>query len=269
MADRTAAQEPRCKLEFDGAIATLSLTREARLNAFDELMHEQLRQAFATLRESAGVRAVILTGTGRAFSAGQDLGERAAAFAQGRQPDLAASLEENYNPLVRAIGQMSCPVIAAVNGIAFGAGAGLALACDIVMAAESARFQFGFANVGLGPDCGTSWSLPRCVGQARALDLALTGRPVLAQDALDMGLVSRVVADEELLDEARRIATELAHKSPMALAATKQQMRSNPAGTLDMALGSERDHQARLGQSQDYREAVQRFAKPRKNSTES
>lgn len=267
MADRQEADELRCALKIEGNIATLTLTREARMNAVDERTHVQLREAFSTIARSEDIRAVILTGSGRAFSAGQDLGERAAVFEAGGQPDLAASLEDNYNPLVRTIAQLPCPVIAAVNGVAFGAGAGIALACDIVLAASSARFQFGFVNVGLGPDCGSSWSLPRCVGAARALDLALTGRPVMAPEALEMGLVSRVVADDVLAQEARTLALALAEKSPAAIAATKIQMRCNPFVSLEEALASERDHQARLGQSSAYREAVLRFAKPRTPST--
>lgn len=233
------------------------------MNAFDAAMHEDLRVAISAISADKSVRALILTGSGRAFSAGQDLGERTAVFEQGELPDLHHSLDQNYNPLIRTLTQMPIPVIAAVNGIAFGAGAGLAIVCDIVLAASSARFQFGFVNVGLGPDSGSSWSLPRLVGQARALDLALTGRAVQAGEALAMGLVSRVVPDADLLQAARSIAQEFAARSPEALATIKQQMRNNQTGSLSAALDAEREAQAELGKTDAYREAVLRFARPK------
>lgn len=258
-ADDTA----RVRLEIVDGLAVITMIRENRMNAFDAAMHEGLRGAIKAVAADGSVRALMLTGSGRAFSAGQDLGERAAAFARGEQPDLAHSLEQNYNPLVRSLVELSVPVIAAVNGIAFGAGAGLAIACDLVVAAASARFQFGFVNVGLGPDSGASWSLPRLVGQARALDLALTGRAVLADEALAMGLVTRVVADAELLQTGRSLAAELAARSPAALAAIKHQMRENWAGSLVTALETERDAQAVLGRTSAYRDAVLRFSRPK------
>jgi 2-(1,2-epoxy-1,2-dihydrophenyl)acetyl-CoA isomerase len=253
----------RVRLTIAGGVATIALDREARMNAFDEAMHASLRAALATAATDASLRAVILTGSGRAFSSGQDLGERAATFAQGQVPDLRASLEGNYNPLVRCLAQLPIPVIAAVNGIAFGAGAALAIACDIVVAARSARFQFGFINVGLGPDSGASWHLPRLVGPARAMDLALTARPVSAEEALAMGLVSRMVEDADLAETAAAIAREFATKSAPAVAAVKRQLRANPAGTLDAALDVERDTQSLLGASVEYRNAVLHFSRPR------
>ena len=234
------------------------------MNALNAETHAQLRAALARIRSDSTVRAVTLTGTARAFSAGQDLGERAAVFGEGKRPDLRASLEENYNPLIRLIAELPVPVIAAVNGIAFGAGAGIAIACDIVLACSSARFQFGFVNVGLGPDSGTSWSLVRSIGQPRAMDLILSSRPVSAEEALAMGLVSRVVPDGELQETAHAIAGEIAGRSPAAVAAIKRQMRDNPIGSLDDALDAERDAQALLGQTDEYSAAVLRFANTRK-----
>lgn len=254
----------RVSLDIVDGVATLALIREARMNAFDEAMHAALRDALDAVEKDGSVRALILTGRGRAFSAGQDLGERARQFAQGEPPDLSASLADNYNPLISRIAALPVPVIAAVNGIAFGAGAALAIACDIVLAGASAKFQFGFVNVALGPDSGTSWFLPRLVGPARAMDLALTGRPVPADEALAMGLVSRVVPDDRLAAEAVAIARGLADRSPEAVAAIKRQMRFNPTGTLDAALDRERDAQGRLGRGSFYREAVERFSQPRK-----
>lgn len=256
---------PSCvKLDIADNIACITLARETHMNAFDEAMHGELRSALDQIAADPKILALVLTGSGRAFSAGQDLGERAATFDCGNKPDLGRSLSENYNPLVQCLADMSIPVIAAVNGIAFGAGAALAIACDIVIAAFSARFQFGFVNVGLGPDSGTSWFLPRLVGHARALDLALTGRPVSAEEALAIGLVSRVVADHKLLEAAMEIASALAKRSPAGVVAIKQQMRCNPLGTLSAALDAEREAQARLGRTDDYREAVLGFMKARK-----
>lgn len=257
----------RVWLEITEGIAKIKLVREAHMNAFDEEMHEALRRALSRIEGYRAVRAVILTGSGRAFSAGQDLDERAHSFERGVTPDLGASLEQNYNMLVSRLAALPCPIIAAVNGIAFGAGAGLAIACDITLCAASARFQFGFVNVGLGPDSGTSWFLPHVVGQKMALDLALTGRRVSADEALAMGLVSRVVADDDLLSTARSIAAEFCMRSPEALASIKRQLRQNPVGLLSAALDAERDAQAELGKTREYREAVLRFSQSKKPSS--
>jgi 2-(1,2-epoxy-1,2-dihydrophenyl)acetyl-CoA isomerase len=255
--------EDRVKLQIADGVAAITLVREAQLNAIDSAMHHALREALTQIESDPAVRAVILTGSGRAFSAGQDLAERAAAFASGAVPDLFASLADNYNPLVRRLANLPVPVIAAVNGMAFGAGAALAIVCDIVLAATSARFQFGFVNVALGPDSGASWSLPRLVGQARALDLALTGRAVSGAEAAEIGLVSRMVDDATLADTAKDIARSFTRGSPQALAAIKRQLRANPEGSLDAALDAEGDAQGQLGRSDAYREAVLRFAKPK------
>lgn len=262
MAD-ASDDDARVRLTFEGRVATLALIREARMNAFDAAMHMDIRSALAEVRGNSDLRALVITGSGRAFSAGQDLGERAASFARNEVPDLVASLDDNYNPLIRALAALPIPVVAAVNGVAFGAGAALAIACDIVLAAQSARFQFGFVNVGLGPDSGSSYFLPRLVGNARAMDLALTGRPVAADEALAMGLVSRVVADGDLIATAQTIAAELAQRSAAAITAIKRQLRTHPDLGLDAALDAERDAQGLLGASADYREAVLRFTRPR------
>lgn len=252
--------DARVTLDISEGVARITMVRTARLNAFDQAMHAALRDALVRVMADSSVRVLVLAGSGRAFCAGQDLGERAAAFHRGEQPDLRGSLEENYNPLVRTLTNLPVPVIAEVGGIAFGAGAALAIACDIVVAAEDARFQFGFVNVGLGPDSGSSWFLPRLVGQVRALDLALTGRPVVAGEALAMGLISRVVAAAEMSGLVSEIAAGLAAISPDAVTAIKRQLRANPLGSLDAALDAERDAQASLGQTDAYRAAVLRFA---------
>lgn len=258
-----AELEDRLRLTTSGGIATITLVREARMNAFDEAMHQQLRAALADVAGDPSIKVLVLTGRGRAFSSGQDLGERAAVFDKGEVPDIRESLAENYNPLVRSIVDLPIPVIAAVNGIAFGAGAAIAIACDIAIASTTAKFQFGFVNVGLGPDSGASWHLPRLVGHARAMDLALTGRPVTAEEALSIGLVARVVDAEKLDEAAMALASDLASKSSPALAAIKRQLRANSTGTLSVALDAERDTQADLGASPQYRDAVLRFSRPR------
>jgi len=263
VADKIDPNSDRVILNVVDGVATISLVRTSQLNAFDEAMHLALREALAEIQTDTSVKVLVLTGSGRAFSAGQDLNERARTFSQGSRPDLGMSLEQNYNPLVRTIANMHIPVIAAVNGLAFGAGAAIAIACDIVLAASTARFQFGFVNVGLGPDSGASWTLPQLIGQARALDLALTGRPVTADEALAIGLVSRVIPGKHLQTTALAIAVDLASKSSSALAAIKHQIRTNASTSLDRALTAEQITQSELGLSDAYRDAVLHFTRPK------
>lgn len=251
----------RVALTINRQVAILKLVRVAQLNAFDSEMHTAIGSCFDRIAGNPDIRAVIITGEGRAFSAGQDLEERASAFLSGELPDMHGSLGELYNPLVRRIAAMPVPIIAAVNGIAFGAGAAIAISCDIVLAAESAKFQFGFVNVGLGPDSGASWSLPRLVGLQRAMDLAMTGRAVTGPEAERIGLVARCVPDDRLLAEALEIAHQLATKSSPALSTIKARMRDASDLTLDQALDAERVAQAELGRTPDYRAAVLKFSK--------
>lgn len=251
----------RAELAVDGQVAVVTLVRTARLNAFDLQMHSALNACLDSIAENLEIRSVVLIGEGRAFSAGQDLDERASAFLAGELPDIYGSLEKLYNPLVRRIATMPVPIIAAVNGMAFGAGAAIAIACDIALAAESARFQFGFVNVGLGPDSGASWALPRLVGVQRAMDLAMSGRAVGGREAERIGLVARCVEDDRLLDEAMALARQLAAMPPQALGAIKQRMRQAACLTLDEALDAERDVQSVLGRTDDYRAAVLKFSK--------
>ncbi|MEQ6333657.1 enoyl-CoA hydratase-related protein [Sphingobium sp. MK2] len=247
-------------MEIDGAVATIKLVRSGRLNAFDRDMHLALAGELDAVASNADVKVLILTGEGRAFSSGQDLQERAAAFADGDMPDIHGSLETFYNPLITRLTNLSIPVIAAVNGMAFGAGAAVAIACDITIAAQSARFQFGFVNVGLGPDSGASWTLPRLVGLQRAMDLALSGRAIDAREAERIGLVARCVDDAQLMAEAGVLARQLAEKSAPALLAIKARLRGAAVTDLVDALAAERDAQVELGQTPEYREAVLRFA---------
>lgn len=252
-------------LEFAVAdrVVTLRLNRPDRMNAFDAALHAALRDALERIEADPAIGAVIVTGAGRGFCAGQDLNERATAFARGETPDLGMSLADHYNPLIRRLTALPCPVIAAVNGVASGAGAALAIACDIVIASTSARFQFGFVRVALGPDAGTSWLLPRRVGSGRALALALTGEAIDAPRALSMGLCDRVVADDQLADDAALLARQLADGPAAAIGLIKRAMRTSPPSNLETALDSERATQRALGNDPDYREAVTAFAAKR------
>lgn len=256
-------QDGAATLAIADAVATITLNRPERLNAFDTALHAAVRNALDRVEAAQDVGALILTGAGRAFSAGQDLAERTAQFAMGHAPDLHASLEENYNPLVRRIAALPFPVIAAVNGMAAGAGAAIAIGCDIVLAAESARFQFAFAKVALGPDSGTSWLLPRLVGQARALALALTAEPIDAREAERIGLIWKAVPDAALREEAQRLADGFANGPTAALATIKRRIRAAAHCSFDEALDAERDAQGILGADETYKRAVMGFMRQR------
>jgi 2-(1,2-epoxy-1,2-dihydrophenyl)acetyl-CoA isomerase len=239
-------------------IARITLNRPDRLNSFTRAMHAELRDALANLGDA---RVVILTGAGRAFCAGQDLNDR--AVAPGEAVDLGETVEESWNPLIRTLAALPQPVIAKVNGVAAGAGANIALACDIVVAANTAKFIQSFSALGLIPDSGGSWHLPRLVGQARALGLALTGEPLEAQQAADWGLIWKCVAGEWLDSEVDTLAAKLAALPPLGLAAIKQIVRTTWSRTLDEELDLQRDEMRRLGFTHDYREGVAAFLEKR------
>jgi 2-(1,2-epoxy-1,2-dihydrophenyl)acetyl-CoA isomerase len=222
-------------------------------------MHEELRSALA---DAAEARVIILTGAGRAFCAGQDLNERSVA-AGGEPVDLGATVEAGWNPLIMALTSMPQPVIAQVNGVAAGAGANIALACDIVIAARSAKFIQSFSAIGLIPDSGGSWILPRLVGQARAMGLALTGEPLAAEKAEEWGLIWKCVDDETLGSEVDSLAAKLASQPPLGLAAIKGIIRSTWGRALDEELLLQRDEMRRLGFTEDYREGVAAFLEKR------
>jgi len=250
----------RTRLTIEGHVATITLIRIDQLNAVDVAMHSALSACLDQIEANCDIRAVILTGEGRAFSAGQDLGERAAAFAAGQIPDIRNSLDTLYHPLIRRLVSFPRPIIAAVNGMAFGAGAAIAIACDVTLAAVSARFQFGFVNVGLGPDSGVSWLLPRLVGAQRAMEMMLSARPLDGPEAERIGLVARCVEDDRLLPLATELANRIAEKPSDAVGAIKHLLRAAASMNLDEALDAERDTQAKLGQTAAYREAVLRFS---------
>ncbi|MBE9476673.1 MAG: 2-(1,2-epoxy-1,2-dihydrophenyl)acetyl-CoA isomerase, partial [Proteobacteria bacterium] len=202
----------------------ITLNRPERLNSFTDEMHNKLRAALENARDS-GARAVLITGSGRGFCAGQDLGNRDPAKMTS-PPDLSHTLENFYNPLVRLIKSLEFPVICAVNGVAAGAGANVALACDIVLAAKSAKFIQAFSKVGLIPDAGGSWTLTHLIGEARAKGLALTAEPISAEQAEDWGLIWHTVDDDMLMDEARMLAEKLANGPTLALGLTKMAIQS-------------------------------------------
>jgi len=244
--------------DTSGGIARITLNRPDRLNSFTAEMHRELAEALDSLGDA---RVVVLTGAGRGFCAGQDLNDR--AVAPGESIDLGATVEISWNPLIRRIAVLPQPVIARVNGVAAGAGANVAFACDIVIAGHSARFIQSFSALGLIPDSGGSWHLPRLVGQARALGLALTGEPLPAEKAAEWGLIWKAV-DDNLLDvEVDAVATKLAALPPLGLAAIKQIIRTSWSRTLDEELDFQRDEMRRLGFTHDYREGVAAFLEKR------
>jgi len=247
--------------EHSNSIARITLNRPDRLNSFTRAMHGDLRDALADLGDA---RVVVLTGAGRGFCAGQDLNDR--AVAPGEAVDLGETVEESWNPLIRTLAALPQPVIARVNGVAAGAGANIALACDIVIAARSAKFIQSFSALGLIPDSGGSWHLPRLVGQARALGLALTGEPLPAEKAAEWGLIWKAVDDDALDAEVDALATKLASLPPLGLAAIKQIIRTTDSRTLDQELDLQRDEMRRLGFTEDYREGVAAFLEKRKPS---
>lgn len=246
------------EVSAEGGIARITLNRPDRLNSFTRAMHSELRDALANLGDA---RVVVLTGAGRGFCAGQDLNDR--AVAPGEAVDLGETVEESWNPLIRTLAALPQPVIARVNGVAAGAGANIALACDMVIAAKSAKFIQSFSALGLIPDSGGSWHLPRLIGQARALGLALTGEPLPAEQAAEWGLIWKAVDDEQLDSQVDAVAGKLAGLPPLGLAAIKQIIRTSWSRTLDQELDLQRDEMRRLGFTQDYREGVAAFLEKR------
>ncbi len=247
------------RVEVDGPVATLTLHRPAALNALTVPVKVALREALESIAADRTVRAVILTGAGRAFCAGQDLAER-------DEPDAApldVEVRERYNPIIRTLRSMGQPVIAAVNGVAAGAGASLAFACDLRIAAEEARFVLAFGRIGLVPDSGATWFLPRLVGPAKAAELALVGDPVDAAEALRLGLVWRVVPGDQLMTEARELAGRLAAGAPLALSLTKGALDRSLTIDLDEALDGEAKLQGIAGASADHAEGLAAFREKR------
>jgi 2-(1,2-epoxy-1,2-dihydrophenyl)acetyl-CoA isomerase len=239
-------------------IATLTLNRPERLNSFTDAMHVEVRQALERVRADSSIRALILTGAGRGFCAGQDLNDRTVE-PDGAPPDLGVSIENNYKPLVLGLRALPLPVIAAVNGVAAGAGANLALACDVVIAARSASFIQAFCKLGLVPDAGGTFFLTRQLGAARAMGLALFGDRLPAAQAAEWGLIWQCVDDADLMPTAQKLATGLAAGPTLGYARTKQAIHAAERQALEAQLDLERDFQRELGRSADYREGVRAF----------
>jgi 2-(1,2-epoxy-1,2-dihydrophenyl)acetyl-CoA isomerase len=243
-------------------IARLTLNRPERLNSFNDAMHAEVRDALARLRSDAVARVLLLTGAGRAFCAGQDLGDR--AVAPGADPvDLGSSIERNYKPLVLSLRSLPLPVVCAVNGVAAGAGANIALACDIVVAAKSASFIQAFSKIGLVPDSGGTYFLPRFIGSARAIGLAMLGERLGAEQAAEWGLIWHCVEDADLAGTAEKLLRTLAGAPTAGLAAIKRALYASGGNSLEEQLDLERDLQRELGRSADYREGVAAFLEKR------
>ena len=239
----------------------ITLNRPDRLNSFNDEMHHALRAALEEARDT-GVRAVLLTGAGRGFCAGQDLGDRDPSKMTS-PPDLGVTVRNFYAPLVRLIRALEFPVVCAVNGVAAGAGANLALACDIVLAAHSAKFIQSFAKVGLIPDTGGSWHLPRLIGEARAKGLAFTAQPLPAQQAEDWGLIWKALPDEDLMTQARAMTAEFANGPTLGLGLSKAAIQAAATDTLNDHLELEADFMKTCGESADYAEGVSAFLEKR------
>ncbi len=240
-------------------ILRITLDRPDKLNAIDASLAQTLREAFERAADDSAVRVVLLAGNGRAFCAGQDLADPGVAPGS----DLGATIERHYNPLIRAMRRLQKPIVARVNGVAAGAGANLAFAADIVVAARSASFIESFARIGLLPDSGGTWMLPRLVGHARAAGWAMLGERISAEQAHAWGAIWQVVADEALVETCDRIAQALAQAPTRALGAIKTALEESWTRSLDEALESERDLQRVLGATHDYREGVEAFSAKR------
>lgn len=247
---------------IEDGVAFLRLNRPDQLNSFNAQMHAEVKDALKQVRSSTEVRVLLLTGEGRGFCAGQDLSDR--NVAPGAQmPDLGESIEKFYNPMIRQLRDLPVPIICAVNGVAAGAGANIPLACDLVLASRSASFIQAFCKLGLVPDSGGTWFLPRVVGAARARALALLGNKLTAEQAEEWGLIYRCVEDADLRNEALKLARHLASQPTAGLALIKRALNTSLDNSLDQQLELERDLQRLAGRSADYREGVAAFMEKR------
>jgi 2-(1,2-epoxy-1,2-dihydrophenyl)acetyl-CoA isomerase len=251
-------------IEFDisAGAATLTLNLPKALNSFTSEMHAEIRVVMQRVTEDSDIRCLVITGAGRGFCAGQDLGDRTVT-SDGGPPDLGESVEKNYNPLIRNIMSLPKPVICAVNGVAAGAGSSIALACDIVLAARSASFIQVFCKIGLVPDSGGTWNLPRAVGLARAKGLAMLGDRLPAETAEQWGLIWKCVDDDDLQEEAQKMARHLATQPTRALGLIKKLLNESGDNTLVKQTDLEQQAMQELGQSADYREGVAAFMEKR------
>lgn len=250
------------QFEITDGIARLTLNRPEKLNSFNVQMHDEVRAALAQVLEDTACRVLVISGAGRGFCAGQDLGDRVVSPGASA-PDLGESIELRYKPLILALRSLPKPVIAAVNGVAAGAGANIALACDLVIAAKSATFIQSFSRLGLVPDSGGTWTLPQLVGPARAIGLTFLGEKLSAEQAAAWGLIWRCVEDAELPGVVDQLARQLAIAPTRGLARTKEAIYTSGLRTLEQQLDVERDFQRELGYSSDYAEGVAAFTEKR------
>jgi len=258
--------EPLVLTARDGPVASVTLNRPQALNAFTTAMHRELRAALDLAADDSAVRCVVITGAGRGFCAGQDLSDPAIApdlTPGATQKDIGILLDDHYIPLAMRLHEMPVPVIAAVNGVAAGAGANMALCCDVVIAARSASFIQAFSKIGLIPDCGGTWLLPHLIGRARALQLALTGDKLPAEEAERIGLIARAVDDAAFPEAVRALAQRLAAMPTKALVATRHAIDRAIHLDLTAALSNEARVQGQLGLAHDYLEGAAAFLQKR------
>ncbi|MBN1005519.1 2-(1,2-epoxy-1,2-dihydrophenyl)acetyl-CoA isomerase PaaG [Amphritea pacifica] len=246
------------EFEITEGVAVLTLNRPDSLNSFNTQMHAEVRDALKQVKTSDAVRCLLITGNGRGFCAGQDLSDRA-VDPDAEMPNLGESIEKNYNPMIRTISSLEMPVICAVNGVAAGAGANIALACDIVLASKNASFIQAFCKIGLIPDSGGTWTLPRAVGFPRAMALSLLGDKLSAEQAEQWGMIWKTYPAEELKEVALAMAKQLATQPTKGLALIKRALQASANNSLNEQLDLERDLQTLAGRTDDYREGVSAF----------
>lgn len=251
------------KFEVADGIARLTLNRPDKLNSFTSEMHAELRVALDSIQNDASVRVLVLTGAGRAFSAGQDLADPDMAMVDGKMPDIGNLVEKNYKQLILRLQNLRVPTIAAVNGIAAGAGASVALACDLAIATKSASFLQAFSKIGLIPDTGGTWFLPQRVGMARAMGLALLADKLPAEKAAEWGLIWECTEDADFAARVDALAKQLSTAPTKALVRTRQAMHAAPGHTLEQQLSFEGGFMRELGWSPDYAEGVAAFMEKR------
>ncbi len=251
------------RFDIENGVAWVTLNRPDQLNAITDLMLKELNAALDTVEADVNVRCMVLTGEGRGFCPGQDLNDRSVSPGDGPR-DLGETVGKGYNPLMKRLYNLEVPTIAAVNGVAAGAGANLALCCDMVLAADHAKFVQVYSNIGLIPDAGGTYILPRLIGMAKAKALTFTARPVLAPEAVEMGMIYKALPADELMAEVCTLAEGLAMKPTMGLAYTKKAFHATYANTLDEQLEVERVYMQKCGFSDDYAEGVAAFLEKRK-----
>ncbi|SDQ85743.1 2-(1,2-epoxy-1,2-dihydrophenyl)acetyl-CoA isomerase PaaG [Pseudovibrio sp. Tun.PSC04-5.I4] len=259
MSELSVVSEQSILVEVNDTYHVITLNRPDKLNSFNEEMHRALFAALEAADGDETCRAILLTASGKGFCAGQDLGDRVKPSADAPPPDLTQTIGDFYNPLIRRLKSLSIPVVCAVNGVAAGAGANIAMACDIVIASEKAKFIQAFAKIGLVPDSGGTYFLPRLVGSARARGLALLGMPIGAQQAEDWGMIWKAASAETFLEEATTLTQQLSVGPTIGLGLIKQALIASEDNTLDEQLDLERDYQGEAGRTPDYLEGVTAF----------